>query len=256
MKNKRSLYLLGTRIDDLSVDEAKEYMRKMLDENKFSYIFTPNPEVGMMALKDNEFNNIINSSDLSLCDGIGIYLATKIKGKKIRNRLTGYDMSLYILEELNKRSGSIFLLGAKRGVAEKAAEEIKKTYPNVEVKGYRNGYFKGRHLGYKDSDEEKEVLAMINYCNPDVVFVGMGAPYQEKFIYFNRDNIKAKLAIANGGVIDVLSGNVTIAPAFIRKIGFEWLYRLIKEPKRIKRQIIIPKYMCKVLFKKNSVEEG
>ena len=181
-------------------------------------------------------------------------IASKLKKKPLKSRVTGYDTSIKILELMNERHLSLFLLGAKPGIAEKAIERINNDYPNIVISGYNNGYFNGSHNGHASCDEEEALIQKINDSKADAIFVGMGAGYQEKFIYYNKDKLKTKLAIANGGVIDVLAGNVKIAPAFIRKIGMEWLYRLIKEPKRFKRQLDIPKFLMKIIFTKNAVE--
>lgn len=246
--------IFGVRINNLDMNETLDYINNYISSDEFNYIFTPNPEIVMRAGRESDFKTIINSSSLNLCDGIGLIIASKIKKKPLKSRVTGYDTSIKILELMNEKKLAIFLLGAKPGIAEKAIEKINNDYPNIRIAGFNNGYFKGSHNGNIACNEEETLIRKINDSNADVLFVGMGAGYQEKFIYYNRDKLKTKLAIANGGVIDVLAGNVKIAPKFIRKIGLEWLYRLIKEPKRFKRQLDIPKFLLKLIFTKNAVE--
>lgn len=246
--------ILGVRINNIDMNQTLDYVNDYLESEKFEYIFTPNPEIVMRANRDEEFKTILNSASLNLCDGIGLMIASKLKKKPLKTRVTGYDTSMKILEIMNEKRLSLFLLGAKPGIAENAIEKINADYPNIVIAGYNNGYFKGSHNGNASCDEEENLIKKINDSKADVLFVGMGAGYQEKFIYYNRDKLKIKLAIANGGVIDVLAGNVKVAPQFIRKIGFEWLYRLIKEPKRFKRQLDIPKFLMKIIFTKNAVE--
>lgn len=246
--------ILGVRINNVDMDETMNKIGEFFDNDELNYIYTPNPEIVMRAGRDEEFKKIINSASLNLCDGIGLIIASKLKKKPLKSRVTGYDTSIKILELMNERHLSLFLLGAKPGIAEKAIERINHDYPNIVIAGYSNGYFNGSHNGHASSDEEEVLIQKINDSKADAIFVGMGAGYQEKFIYYNKDKLKTKLAIANGGVIDVLAGNVKIAPSFIRKIGMEWLYRLIKEPKRFKRQLDIPKFLMKIIFTKNAVE--
>ena len=246
--------ILGVRINNVDMDETMNKIGEFFDNDELNYIYTPNPEIVMRAGRDEEFKKIINSASLNLCDGIGLMIASKLKKKPLKSRVTGYDTSIKILGLMNERHLSLFLLGAKPGIAEKAIERINNDYPNIVIAGYNNGYFNGSHNGHASSDEEEVLIQKINDSKADTIFVGMGAGYQEKFIYYNKDKLKTKLAIANGGVIDVLAGNVKIAPAFIRKIGMEWLYRLIKEPKRFKRQLDIPKFLMKIIFTKNAVE--
>lgn len=246
--------ILGVRINNIDMDEAMKKIDGFFASDELNYIYTPNPEIVMRAGRDEEFKKIINSASLNLCDGIGLMIASKLKKKPLKSRVTGYDTSIKILELMNEEGLSLFLLGAKPGIAEKAIERINHDYPNIVIAGYSNGYFNGSHNGHASSDEEEVLIQKINDSKADAIFVGMGAGYQEKFIYYNKDKLKTKLAIANGGVIDVLAGNVKIAPSFIRKIGMEWLYRLIKEPKRFKRQLDIPKFLMKIIFTKNAVE--
>ena len=246
--------ILGVRINNVDMDETMNKIDGFFDSDELNYIYTPNPEIVMRAGRDEEFKKIINSASLNLCDGIGLMIASKLKKKPLKSRVTGYDTSIKILELMNERHLSLFLLGAKPGIAEKAIERINHDYPNIVIAGYNNGYFNGSHNGHASCDEEEALIQKINDSKADAIFVGMGAGYQEKFIYYNKDKLKTKLAIANGGVIDVLAGNVKIAPAFIRKIGMEWLYRLVKEPKRFKRQLDIPKFLMKIIFTKNAVE--
>ncbi len=207
--------ILGVRINNIDMSETIAKINEFFDNDKLNYIYTPNPEIVMRAGRDDEFKEIINSASLNLCDGIGLMIASKLKKKPLKSRVTGYDTSIKILELMN---------------------------------------FKGSHNGNASCDEEEALIKKINDSKVDAIFVGMGAGYQEKFIYYNKDKINSRLAIANGGVIDVLAGNVKIAPAFIRKIGMEWLYRLIKEPKRFKRQLDIPRFLMKIIFTKNAVE--
>lgn len=246
--------ILGVRINNVDMDETMNKIDGYFASDELNYIYTPNPEIVMRAGRDEEFKKIINSASLNLCDGIGLIIASKLKKKPLKSRVTGYDTSIKILELMNEKHLSLFLLGAKPGIAEKAIEKINNDYPNIVIAGYNNGYFNGSHNGHASCDEEEALIQKINDSKTDAIFVGMGAGYQEKFIYYNKDKLKTKLAIANGGVIDVLAGNVKIAPAFIRKIGMEWLYRLIKEPKRFKRQLDIPKFLMKIIFTKNAVE--
>lgn len=246
--------ILGVRINNIDMDEAMAKIDGYFASDELNYIYTPNPEIVMRVGRDEEFKKIINSASLNLCDGIGLMIASKLKKKPLKSRVTGYDTSIKILELMNEKHLSLFLLGAKPGIAEKAIEKINHDYPNIIIAGFNNGYFNGSHNGHASCDEEEALIQKINDSKADAIFVGMGAGYQEKFIYYNKDKLKTKLAIANGGVIDVLAGNVKIAPAFIRKIGMEWLYRLVKEPKRFKRQLDIPKFLMKIIFTKNAVE--
>ena len=249
-----SIKIFGIKINNISFDEAVAEIKGYLKGDSLKTIYTPNPEIVMGAKDDEKLKTLLNSGDMVTADGIGLIYASKIKGKPLKERVTGYDLSLKLLEIGNNNSYKIYLLGGKEGVAKKAGENIKKDYPNINVVGHHNGYFKGSHNGYENSQEERNIIDEINSVNPDIIFVGLGFPNQERWINTNKDKIKGKVIIGNGGVMDILSGTINPAPDIYRKIGLEWLYRLIKEPSRIKRQIIIPKFILKVLFSKNVVE--
>ena len=253
MKDK--IKIMGVEIDKITLDLATERVHSFLKGNKTRVIYTPNTEIVMIAEKDEEFKNMLNESDLTIPDGIGLVYASRIKKKRLPERVAGYDLSIRILELANKEEYSVFLVGGKPGVAEEATGNIKKIYPNIKIAGYHHGYFKGTHIGYKEHDEENIVIDKINQTNPDVLFVGFGAPKQERWIHANKDKLNCKVIIGNGGTVDVLAGRVKRAPMIYQNLGIEWLYRLVKNPKRIKRQMILPIFALKVLFSKNDIVE-
>lgn len=246
--------IFGVKVNNITFEEAIDGVKSFLKGDKLRTIYTPNPEI-IMGAKDNpSFKSLINRGDMVTPDGIGLIYACKIKKKPLKGRVTGLDLSYEMLKIANENAYGLYLLGGKEGVSQKAGENIKKDYPNIRIAGYHHGYFKGSHIGFEGHQEEKEIIDHINKVNPDIIFVGLGFPKQEIWIDANKDKIKGKIIIGNGGVMDILSGNSKKAPEFIRKIGFEWLYRLIKEPSRIKRQLILPKFMLKVIFTKNVVK--
>ncbi len=178
----------------------------------------------------------------------------RLRKKPLKERVTGYDLSMELLNIANENNYKLYLLGGKDGVAKAAAENIQKEYPNIRIVGYHHGYFKGSHNNKENHEEELKILEAINATEPDIIFVGLGFPKQEIWIDTNKNKIKGKVIIGNGGVMDILSGNLKKTPDIYRKLGLEWLYRLIKEPSRIKRQIVIPKFMFQVLFSKDVIE--
>ncbi len=139
-------------------------------------------------------------------------------------------------------------------MAEKAGRNIEEKYPNINIVGYHHGYFKGSHIGEKEHPEELAIIDEIVKKKPDIIFVGLGFPKQEIWIEENKDKLPSKVVIGNGGTMDILSGNTNRAPEIFQRLGLEWFYRLIKEPSRIKRQLVLPKFMLQVLFCKDVVE--
>ena len=249
-----SLKIYGVKIDNTSLDKASKTMAEYLNGDKVKTIFTPNTEILMAAKKDNNLIDLINRADLVIPDGIGLIYASRIKKKPLRERVTGYDLSMRILDLANEKGYSIYLLGGKEGIARQAGLNIKKNYPNIILSGYHNGYFKGSHNDNRDSEEELNIIKDINSVKPDIIFVGLGFPKQEIWIDQNKERVKTRIIIGNGGVMDIISGNSKRAPETFQKLGLEWLYRLVNDPTRLRRQLALPRFMIEVIFKKNIIE--
>lgn len=243
----------GLNVMNTTFSEMKDVYSKILDGDSFRTVSTPNTEIVMATKNDNEMREIINSFDIVIPDGIGLVIGSKIRGFPLKERVTGFDSSMALLEMAAERGLGVYFLGGVEGVAKRASEKVSESCRGIRITGFHNGYFKGAHNGHVDSEEDKKIVKEINDSGTDIVFVGMGYPYQDKWIYYNRDKIKAKIAIGNGGVMNILAGDLKDAPKFFKKFGLEWLYRLIKEPKRIKRQMVLPIYLLTVFFDKDSI---
>ena len=227
--------VLGINFDNLTLEQAAEKGAEMLREDKFHYVVTPNPEFILAAEKDESFRAVLNAADLVIPDGIGVIYSAKILGTPLAERVPGIEFSAKMLEKLNEMGGRLFLLGAKPGVAEKAGENICAQYPDIVLCGTQDGYFK----------DEEEVILKVAAAKPDLLFVCLGAPKQEKWMARWGQHTGAKMAIGLGGCLDVYAGNVERAPEAWRKLGMEWAYRLKKEPKRIGRMAKLPLVLVK-----------
>ena len=227
--------VLGINFDDLTLEQAAEKGGEMLREDKFHYVVTPNPEFILAAEKDESFRAVLNAADLVIPDGIGVIYSAKILGTPLSERVPGIEFSAKMLEKLNEMGGRLFLLGAKPGVAEKAGENICAQYPNLVLCGTQDGYFK----------DEEAVILKVAAAKPDLIFVCLGAPKQEKWMARWGQHTGAKMAIGLGGCLDVYAGNVERAPEAWQKLGMEWAYRLKKEPKRIGRMAKLPLVLVK-----------
>ena len=253
----KNVKILGVNVNKITLNEALEKVKSFL-EGDFSYpktIYTPNTEIVMEASKDVNLLNILNDGDMVIPDGIGLVYASRIKKNDLPERVTGYDLSIKILELANSKKYSLFLLGGEPGVSKEAMDNLKKDYSDINVVGNHHGYFKGGHIGYSNHEEEIKVIEEINRSNADILFVGFGAPKQEKWIAKNKDKLNCKVIIGNGGTIDILANRVKRAPQIYQNLGIEWLYRLVKDPKRIKRQLALPKFALIVLFSKDKTVE-
>lgn len=236
MQNVR---VLGTRIDNLNLEESIQEISRALTADKEIRIVTANPELIYNGDTNKDLQEVINSADLVLPDGIGVIWAARQAGYHLKERVTGVDLTFRILEEGDKRGWRIFLLGAKPGVPEKAVVNQYKKYPGVVF---------GCHHGYFTEEEEPSVIERIRKFTPHILLVGLGAPRQEFWNEANKGLARVRIGV--GGTIDVLSGEVKRAPKFFRKYNLEWLYRLIVNPARLRRQAILPLYVVKVLSKK------
>ncbi|WP_337019927.1 WecB/TagA/CpsF family glycosyltransferase [Oceanobacillus massiliensis] len=231
----------------LGVDVSKEtyfsITKKTFEriENKEkSFIVAVNPEKIIKASDDDHLKELINEADFQIPDGVGLLIASKLKKGSIKNRITGVDLMMRLIKEANEKDKSIFLYGGKPGIAEKAKENLLKRLPSLKIAGVLDGYV-------KDNDQ---IVDTINTANPDLLFVALGSPRQEEWIIANRDQLNAFVYQGVGGSFDVVAGNVKRAPLLFRKAGLEWLYRLLREPWRWKRQLALPKFILKVLTNK------
>ena len=237
--------ILGAKISDLDMVETVCALAAYIDvgrrpsaeEETLHHIITLNAEMLYKAQTDRRLLDIINGAALVTPDGSGIVLAAKeLCGREI-SRVTGIDL----MTELCRRSvacgWSIYLLGAAPGVAEQAAKNLREQY-GTNICGYHDGYFK--------PEEQAWIIGEINEKKPDILLVAMGAPRQEFWIEDNRSRLRVPLVIGVGGCFDVISGNLKRAPEFFQRMGIEWLWRLLKEPRRFRRMLALPKFFLLV----------
>ena len=222
--------ILGVGIDDLTLQEAISAGSALAEGEGFHYAVTPNPEFILSAKKDPAFRDVLNGADLAIADGIGVVYAAKLLGRPLKAKVPGIDFAQGLLTRMSHTGQSLFLLGAKPGVSEQAADKLRERYPGLLVCGTHDGYFK----------EDAPVAAEIKAAKADVVFVCLGAPKQELWMAKYGPETGAHLAVGLGGSLDVFAGTVERAPEKWQKLGLEWLYRLIKEPKRIGRMAKLP----------------
>ena len=229
--------VLGVKFDDISSKDAASAVMGLINDGKKGYVVTPNPEIVMECRKDEKLKDVVNEASFVLPDGIGVLYGAKILGRPMKNRAPGIDFAQHMFSLLAKEGKSVFLLGAKQGVAEKAAENIEKDNPGIVIAGTNDGYFK----------DAEPVIEKINEAKPDFLVVCLGFPKQEFFMAENMDRLDVKYMAGLGGSMDVFAGIVARAPEKWRKLGLEWLYRLTREPSRIKRMARLPLFIFVVI---------
>lgn len=230
----------GVKVDNLSLAETLGKVNGFLGDPNQHLIVTPNPEIIVAAQKDQALKNIVNAAALRVPDGISMVVVSKILGMPLKERVSGIDLMLKILEVSSKKGSKVFLLGSQPGVAEEAAGELAKKFPGINIVGTHHGYF----------NNDAEVINKIKYTQPDILFAGLGAGRQEKWLAQHLSDLKVPVAMAIGGSLDVISGRKKRAPKWVQALYIEWLYRLISEPSRWQRQLALPKFLYLTLFKK------
>ena len=237
--------ILGIDIDNIDIEEAGSLTKELVDGSNKSckMVFAPNTEFIMMAQKDKEFYDILRQADLATPDSVGVMIGGKMLKTPFKRRIPGQEYFRKVLEVGEKEGWTFYFLGGKGDVPKLASENVKKIYPNLKIVGASEGFFKER--------SEEEIIKEINDLKPNILFVAMGAPLQEKWIYNHRNELKVDLAAGQGGTFDYEAGKVKRAPKIMQKLGIEWLWRLILQPYRIFRMVVLPIYLMKITFTKD-----
>jgi len=232
--------ILGVEFDNINLSEAIEKIEGFIKSGKPHLIVTPNPEMVIYSLKDEEFRNILNGADLRLPDGIGIVFASRILESNVKERVSGVDLIPAIAKIAEKEKYGIYILGSKPGVAREAAQALQNEFKDLKIAGTYHGYFL--------EIEKDKVIESINSSKAEILLVGMGFPKQEKFVSKNMKHLKVPVVMCVGGSIDVIARRVRRAPKWMRIAGLEWFYRLVSQPSRLSRMRVLPYFVYKVFL--------
>ncbi len=229
---------MGVGFDNLTMDEALNLAETYLDGRQSAYVVTPNPEIVWRCREDDRLKKAVSGATLVLPDGIGIIYGARILKRPLKERVPGVDFAEKLMARMAGRGKSVFLLGAKPGVAAQAAANLAAKYPGLVIAGTADGYFK----------DDEPVINAVNAANPDFLVIGLGAPkQQESWMAAHRDKLRVGIMGGFGGSIDVWAGTVARAPVSWQQANLEWLYRLLKQPSRFKRQIKLPLFLFAVI---------
>jgi len=239
---RKTAMILGIPVDSITMQEALEKVMSFLGKDKPHAVYTPNAEIIMAARRDPFLAGILRQADMLTADGAGVVLASRILGNPLPEKVSGIDLVKGMLPLCVKLNARFFFFGSKPGVAETAAENLRKVYSGLEVAGFRNGYF--------TAEEEEDIISSINSSGADILLVALGAPKQEKWIHEHKDRLKVKVCIGVGGSLDVFAGKAKLAPEFFRRNGLEWLYRLYREPWRFRRMLDLPRFILRVILER------
>ncbi|HPF20671.1 MAG TPA: WecB/TagA/CpsF family glycosyltransferase [Syntrophomonas sp.] len=242
MEVRKYADILGARVDLVNTRQAMERIKSFIAKRQSAHVITLNAEIVYQAQDNPELLKIINGADLVTPDGIGIVWAGRHLGYAFEERVSGIDLLELLCEQAPQKNWKIYLLGAAPGVADEAARQLTLKYPGIDICGTQHGYFTAAH--------QQSIVEVIQQLQPDILFVGLGAPGQEIWIHQFQLALAVPVAIGVGGSFDVVAGIKSRAPQWVIKANLEWLYRLLKEPRRLKRQLALPRFVWAVLRQK------
>ncbi|MEK7605611.1 MAG: WecB/TagA/CpsF family glycosyltransferase [Patescibacteria group bacterium] len=263
--------ILGISLSDLSTSQVLEYVMSSVEKSRKKLsIVTPNPEIVVYAHAHPQYQKLINEADIAICDGAGLYLAAKYLGVPLHERITGVDLMQKLCGEAAKKAVTVGFLGGRGNVAERTAQCLREKYPGLKVvfvapEWSEEGFAVAEQLRRttqnptrKNAERKDQRLPVgrqaVQRVVPqssapviDILFVAFGFPKQEEWIAHNLPILPVKVAMGVGGAFDYLSGEVIRAPFFIRAIGLEWLFRLIRQPWRWRRQLALLTFVRQVV---------
>ena len=241
MQIKKPVKILGVPVHPLTMNESVAVLEEKLQKKEQAFVVTANAEIIMMCQQDKEYNNIVSEkADLVLPDGAGAVWAGRYLGNEVPERVAGFDLYNQLLKLSADKGYKAYFFGGAPGVAEAAKDKAEELYPGVQIVGCRNGYFA--------EAEEEAIIKEINDAAPDMLFVALGAPKQEKWLVKYRNQLKPRVLMGIGGSFDVLAGKMERAPKWMQEASLEWAFRLYKQPSRFMRMLALPKFVLKVIF--------
>jgi N-acetylglucosaminyldiphosphoundecaprenol N-acetyl-beta-D-mannosaminyltransferase len=240
--------ILGVAVENIVEAEAIERIAEFVTKGGPHQIVTVNPEFVMEAQRNSAFRRVLAAADMATPDGFGLLLAARLRGNAFRGRVTGVTLAELIAARAAERGWSLFLLGAAPGVAERAAVVLQHTHPGLRIAGC--------YAGSPRRAEEPAIQARIIAAQPTVLLVAYGHPAQELWIARNQPLLRVPVAIGVGGVFDYLAGETPRAPAWMRQSGLEWLYRLIRQPRRWRRILVaVPLFLWAALRERRGASD-
>ncbi|MBN1876057.1 MAG: WecB/TagA/CpsF family glycosyltransferase [Anaerolineae bacterium] len=236
-----ALTLMEVPIHDVTMEEAISYTRQWIAEKSgFYQVATVNPEFLMAARKHGAFRATLQKAALCVPDGIGVLAAARLRGTHLRERVAGSDLVPRLAAEAARCGWRVFFLGAAPGIAERAADILATRYPGLQIAGC--------YAGSPALVEEDAIVARVRATQTDLLLVAYGAPKQDLWLARNLHRTGATVGIGVGGSFDFIAGLTRRAPRWIQRVGLEWLYRLLQEPRRWRRQLALPHFAVLILL--------
>lgn len=245
---RKRIDVLGVGVDPITVEELHEEIWRYIREGRHALVLNANVHCLNLAYRDHELRDLLNGAEIVFCDGSGVMLAARILGRRIPERITYADWMWRLADFAASEGFSLYFLGARPGIARKAAEQLEEPHPDLKIAGIHHGYF-DRTPG---SPENEAVVEEINAVSPDILVLGFGMPLQERWLMQNWDRIDARVALTGGAVFDYVSGELRRGPRLLTDNGFEWLARLLVEPGRLWKRYVVgnPLFLLRVLHQR------
>ncbi len=243
-----SVDILGVRVDPVTYDQVLDIMTRWIETGDPHQIATVNPEFVMAAQSDAEFRQTLNRADLCVADGAGLLWAARILARSLPERVTGSDLVPRVAREAAARGWRVYLLGAAPGVADATARILEHQNPGLRVAGSFGGSPSGA--------DAPAIVAWVRHARPDVLFVAYGAPAQDLWIARHGASLGVPVMMGVGGAFDHIAGVQRRAPGWIQRVQLEWLYRLVTQPWRWRRQLALPKFVLAVLVMRVLKQQG
>jgi len=242
MDKRKRANILGCQVDLLTLEEGIARIKDLIRRMRPAHIITLNAEIVYQAQTNEELKTIINRADMVTPDGIGIVWGGRQLGYKIKERVTGIDLLYRLCQEAPAQGWKVYLLGSAPGVAAESGRRLTNDCPGLQICGTHHGYF--------GEDEIPALISEIKEVAPHILFVSLGAPKQEIWIRKYMKELGTPVSVGVGGSLDVIAGQKRRAPSWMIKLNLEWLYRLMAEPSRIGRQMVLPKFVGLILKSK------
>jgi N-acetylglucosaminyldiphosphoundecaprenol N-acetyl-beta-D-mannosaminyltransferase len=245
---RKQANILGVQVDSVTMDQAVTVIELMINKQvppqKMHLVATANAEMVMLASQDRALATVLAAADLIVPDGAGVVWAARHTGQAVPERVAGFDLTQALLALSAKRGYRIYFLGGAPGIALKAQAAAKIKYGDINFVGIHDGFF--------SSEQTSDLIASINKAKVDLLFVALGVPKQEKWLYELQGQLSAKVAIGVGGTFDVMAGVMKRAPLWMQKANVEWLFRLMMQPQRAIRMLALPRFALQVLLSKKN----
>lgn len=231
--------ILGVPVHVVTYSDVLEMIGGWIDEGGAHQIATVNPEFVMRAQEDREFRAVLAGADLCVPDGVGLLWAARLLGRRLPERVTGSDLVPLVAQTAAERGWRLYLLGAANGVAARTARILADRCPGLAVVG--------TFAGSPADEQAADIVARIRQVHPDVLFVAYGAPAQDLWIARHRNRLAVPVMMGVGGAFDHIAGVQRRAPRWVQRIHLEWLFRLITQPWRWRRQVALPRFVWAVV---------